>query len=370
MPKLKHALLLVHGAGRYGKFEVDSKGNKTWKPDTKGWFASATKTLEAVFDIAKAPAGKTEAFGDLFEVVEISYDRIFEQFRQDWISQAKQWEVLGPELKFLGLDQKTIQSVRKFLKSGEEDNFGWNNVLDVVLYMAPTVRAQVNAEVMKQVGAVGSALGKKYSKWSFIAHSLGTAVIHDAYPSWVGGRSVPPQGPQIVCSLSNLSRLLNGKTSGPHNKVMQPGQDPNPQSYIEGRHDLDFIAQILPFEPGWDSSIYSLYSRCVGLNDLYPGDTLNDWPKTVLDALSLPHEFSHYMYQPEVAARLWSNLLGKTTRRAEIRAAVEKSAPGKIEDALRNSLKAEVEKALKNLPAADKIVESKIIQALTDFFGG
>jgi hypothetical protein len=375
---LKHAIILVHGAGRYGKWENAPAGSPKYTPDTEGWFKRCSDTLETVCDIARTAIGSKRSFDDRFVVRTINYDKIFEEFRQAWVQQAGKWGDLGKELNVLGLGPDLTDSVRNFLLSGKEDKFGWNNALDVILYLCPTVRSHINASVVRQIGEIlagteeqPAGLGIDFERWSVICHSLGTAVFHDAYTEYAGALAVtdgrPVRGPDLMCAVSNLSRLLTGSA---YSSIMKPGRDPAPATYIECRHNLDFIAHVNRFDPQWDTDTHGLYRPCIGLNEIFVGANLEDFPESPFDALTLPHEFWHYMYQPEVAGAIWGNLLERTTARATIATAVGRAAPGRLDEELRNRVKTEFDKVIAKVGDPNKLSSTKIFQLLTDYFGG
>lgn len=383
--QLKHAVVLVHGAGRYGTWTAPAgAAGPTYKPDTSGWFKKAEDTLQAVFEIARdavhakfpTAISKTAKFADFYKVVPVNYDSIFEQYRQAWVSQAGKWPSLSTELNLLGLGKDTTAQVRKFLQSGKDDNFGWNNALDVILYLCPLVREHVNAKVMEQIStalagtaATPAGLGIDYHSWSVIGHSLGTSVMHSAYPRWAKRRQIV--GPEVFCAVSNLSRLMDVGSPGD----MRPGEGSAPQTYIECRHAFDILPNLRPFNPNWPSHHTGLYSSCVDLDDIYFGANESDYPNSAWKLIELPHEFWHYMYQPEVAGALWSNLLGMPDITgiggvsADIADAVARKAPGKPDDIARRRLKAKLDGILGKVGDPNKLDNSTIVKLITDFFG-
>jgi hypothetical protein len=393
MAKLKHAIFLIHGAGRYGKLDKPTdKSMPKYQPDTGGWFERAQKVLKDTHDIAAAAAKRTDKFKDAFEVVPIRYDHIFERYRQAWVQQAGEWSKLGKDLSILGLSATQTESVRKFLADGATDNFGWNNILDVVLFLCPTVRAAIAADVMDQISLAlagekakpkgkdkskddkppASGLGVTYDRWSVIAHSLGTAVFHESYASFLADRpGNAPIGPQVVCSLSNLAALLMDKVPGPYNHTMRPGPDPAPETYIEARHALDLIALLKPFEPNWPASEDGIYRPCVGLQDVFFGENYDDFPDSPEEAVNLPHAFWHYLYQPSVAGVLWANLFGFSLSEQKIAKAIRDNAPGKPDDFIRDQVKQKVDKILEEAKKIGDVSKSggAIVKLLTEMFG-
>lgn len=366
---LKHAIVLIHGAGRYGVWET--KNNKrVYKPDVDGWFDRVEATLRRIHEAVRKTVPYALPFDDKFEFVRINYDSIFQRFRQDWADQAKSWGKLGPEFSLFGLGKTETDSITKFLKSADSDNFGWNNALDLILYLAPTVREAVDSEVIDQLSTkLGQDTGKKFRRWSVIAHSLGTAVFHHAYPRWMKlANDKPPGGPEVVCMVSNLAQLVRFEDVDPYQSALRPGPSPSPATYVDCRHDFDLIARIAPFEPQWPPENFTANFVQRRVSKIYPGDEISEWPRTAFGAVQLPHEISHYMIQPEIVAELWGPLFEYTEDPASMRAAAAAILPKAAEDVLHYELTAVVEEQLQKIKGL--IDEKAVIQILTDYFGG
>lgn len=364
----KHVIFLVHGMGRYGTFK-DGK----YKPDQEGWFDEAEKALAEIHDkFVKDTLGEGVAFKDRFKVVRIEYDSILDRFRHDWQLQAKEWGKLG--LTGLAADLRT------FFQGNSDEAFLWTHVADVALYVAPTVRAHVQARFSKLVfeGLVEAAKEVQQEgdvlRWSVIAHSLGTAVTHDTLARLEKLADKDPTlsavwtPPRVVCMAANVARVLTDDDLGVYGNELAPTGPDKPNWYLNCNHQLDPFVRVDPFAPtagGWVAP-GSAYRDLSGLSEYYLVEEVAEWLRDGEDldkfAAVVPHGFTHYMRQPRVAAVLWPCLLGRPPFEWSpiIEPAVRKAYAADRRDAIRDAIAPELEKALAPLGSGPKTIKTTL----------
>lgn len=310
----KHILFLVHGMGSYGKFE-DGK----WVQDTDGWFKEASDALREAYDdfIKDDPdLGRGKDFDKRFAIEFVEYDFYMEGYRRDWEAQAGTWNAFP-------IDNNIANAVTEFFQGNSDEAFFWTHVADVLLYLSPLIEDAVYVRVAKQIL---EALKKYHTagsldSWSIIAHSLGTAVTSESLQRILrdidqnAELRVAAPAPQVVCMAANVSRAL-APGSAAYNAVITPTGGFGVQRYISCSHSLDPFCRIRPFkptDPAWTGSFR--YSDLNKLTDYYLLKELLDWgvDRENFDkaAAVIPHQFRHYMRQPQVVARLWPLLFGK-----------------------------------------------------------
>jgi hypothetical protein len=212
----KHVLIFIHGMGVY----VDND-----KP-TANWGEGAFASLKDQYE--KYPSLSMK-FEDVFEPVYINYDTIFHNILQNWANEADQ-------IKSHGVDVAEIALRMVHWLDGVEEtdnNFHWTHIGDVVLYrFFSLVRQWVKVSVAKQIHeALEETADGAVSRWSLIAHSLGTIVAHDALhalnassPNEFGipimDALVPK--PSVIAMIANVSKTLENNADVYDSAVYPP----------------------------------------------------------------------------------------------------------------------------------------------------
>lgn len=367
----KHLIFLVHGMGRYG--HVD--GGK-FKPDTAGWFASARAALKDNYDtFIKGGMGLGVPFEDRFEVADVVYDDVFEKIRTAWSKQAEGWKLLGLDTGFIG----KIQSV---LQQKDEDNFLWTHVADVAFYALPLTRDAVKMHVVSQMlDKLAKVIGDgPFDSWSVVAHSLGTAVVHDSllilqhraqkqFGDWLPPRS--------LCMIANVARALTNNDTTCYDEVIAPTGPGHPDYYLNANHELDPFTRIDPFRPtsgGWVAP-GSRYRDVSGLSDFLLAKELVDWAQDWSDfskfAALIPHGFTHYLRQPDVTLNLWCSVLSRPPSQfLAVKEAVRQANTAKLRDDIAADLRGELSHLVSQAEAQqEKTIGSflKILERLESF---
>lgn len=360
----RHILFLVHGMGRYG---VWADGG--YKPDPNSWFEACEKELRDNYArFIQDTVGA--AFDDLFVIRRIEYDSTLDHFRAAWETQSNDWSQLGVGKGFIG-------QIQTFFRKNSDDAFLWTHLADVALYMAPTVRAHVQAHVATEITKVlAKALrDRQFGQWSVIAHSLGTAVTHDTVSQlarltktpW-GAELGPIPAPRALVMVANVAHLLTDSASTLYADTLAPIGAGHPTYYISCAHVLDPFTRLAPFQPDWTSPRYRALSK-LGVYYLAPEviDVLRSGENHNKFGQVVPHGFKHYLRQPEVTATMWPLLLAEDPADyPDIADAVLEAYRDEERKALKAKLKPKLDDLLVHLPPADPVLEQllKLLKGL------
>lgn len=280
MPRL---VFLVHGIGVH----------------PSGWSASVQHTLDEV----SAPYAFFDGapFSSQVTFAEVAYDDVF-------VSQVSSFAMTAEGLEAFGKSSTVdVASTVSWLRQASkvEQNFFWSHCDDLLLYrFFPSIRQAVIASVRAQLGAaITNARQLGPTEVTVVAHSLGTAVAHDALESLgsqpFNGSNAFRAGTfqiQTLWMLANTSRCLQSAPPVPQSCVFPGtlGQKAYTEMYVNVRHTLDPVPAVRPFAPGshWKPSRY------------LPIDTLDH----VRD-LNV-HGFEHYLDHPLVHIPLIRRIFG------------------------------------------------------------
>ena len=155
-------LILAHGMGEYAR----------------GWSADIVDKLDSV--AAQYPAFKVgPRFSQRLTIEEIAYDAVFAKIVSGWNRDAG---ALDAWAKGAGRSLPKLVSWLRSPLPSEAKGFFWTTAIDPLLYRGfHLVRDDVRAQVTSQVAAIAKrAMQNGAAEISVLAHSLGTAVMHDS----------------------------------------------------------------------------------------------------------------------------------------------------------------------------------------------
>ncbi|NZA26525.1 hypothetical protein H0E84_09015 [Luteimonas sp. SJ-92] len=347
---MTHAIVLLHGMGKYGSVETGK-----YVPDTDGWLSQAARCLDSQFDEVVRPVlGYAASATRPYIVVPINYDSTFDRFRDAWASQAERWSELSASIDGIDLVggsgiPNLVDGLRGLFSGvGDVDNFAWTHLADVALYLAPIVRAQVEADVWVQVGdRLGDAFSRQgVTGWSLLGHSLGTLVTLDLLNKFVSDefaqRYPNVRPPRTACLLANVAQFLTRGVPNIYSTRIKPGSDRAPRSLLSFSHKFDVLAQLEPFEAPWGRGyVQDNGPADVYLSEVQIGDDdfrSIDWGGALLSIGGLPHEFSHYMKQPPVCAAFWTRILKMESRESRLQAAAAEKYAGELQAEIKHRL--------------------------------
>jgi len=225
-----HFVFLVHGMGQP-------------EPD---WSKEAQRQIVKWYDRL--------GLGDLSEryrFVPVHYNKIFERMRVAH-------DNLGDALD--GLDEDAVasaaagsQTYTLIQKYGAADGLFYTHALDVLQYrFSREVREQVHVPVRKQILDV---LEKEPGRprFSIIAHSLGTAVIHNAMQEWYNedARRLSSLPIHTLAMVANVSRVLQLPIMKVFESNIRPGMQKNGavRRYLNVCNTYDPFCHVKPFLP-------------------------------------------------------------------------------------------------------------------------
>jgi hypothetical protein len=294
----KHALVFIHGMGE----------------QKAGWHAPALQVLTDAFGTYELLKGKSLL--DFVEPVPVLYADFFTQLRQVWktdVGQIKQ--ALAQEMEAADTPQRQavndrFDSIANAIGAGT-DSFVWTHAMDVVLYRFFSLsRQRVNISVGKQITA---AADMKYSGWSVIAHSLGTAVAHNTLNALYSTELVtgqPPLKPQetrpkVLAMVANVSRVLQLPAVKVFSSLVVPGPATLGRvcdTYLNVRHLFDPFTFPQPFEPDhtWPPP------------DTFAAFQYQDIRPSNIDIKKLTdvHNLENYLMNPRVHVPIFRGILG------------------------------------------------------------
>lgn len=316
----KHILVFIHGMGVYV--------TKNGKPDNT-WAKDAVKALKEQYE--KYPSLVTP-FDDLFEPVYINYDVIFNDILTRWAEEAQ--TITGQGIEAAEVATRMVRWLDDVDKT--DKNFAWTHVGDVILYrFFNLVRQRVKVTVAKQIhdalepGAEGAV-----TRWSIIAHSLGTIVTHDvvhamnsATPNEAGIPILEAIAPRanVIAMIANVSKTLENNAPVYESVVVPPTSC---DVYLSANNKYDpFVSESLlvpeSFKP-YGHAIWDAAKNNKKFIDIEPEN---------IHELNV-HSIRNYLVNPHVHIPLLRALCG----------------PGSIPDSLAN---AAVNK-FKDIPSPDK----------------
>ena len=297
----KTILFLLHGMGRH----------------EQGWAAGTIAQLNALpAKYGYAAFESDGSFDDRVQCVPIDYDDVFARILKEWGSSTA---AIREKAAQFGVDLSTVLG---WLDKADEleNNFFWTHVVDVLLYrFFAIVTAEVRVRVRDAIAQTLNAAkgdGQLVSS-AVLAHSLGTAVAHDAL-ALLGTQPIPtPNGPSNawmtgnhafdgVYMCANVSRVLETSPKVYQSVVRPPasGAASYVDTYYNFRHALDPFAAVRPFEPiGWGKRYVATES----------GDKVLQFNV---------HDITSYLADPRVHATLYRGLFGPgAVKPAELKSA-------------------------------------------------
>lgn len=287
----KHLLFLVHGIG-------------DTKPDWSKPIQELIRALYAGYHVANVMP-----FDQYFELKEVNYNDKFDARRKQWKTASSS---VVKALDGGGMKPGAINKLTKWASEPAKDDFLNTHALDVVMYRFLSLEAeQVRTAVQKQIlTALAAQPANESSRWSVIAHSLGTSVTHDVLhqlfsPSRPAEWGALPAGlfrPNVVMMVANVSRLLENKEffgaeGDVYRSAVCPSKDPAAGAcdyFINVRHEWDPIPKPRIFRPtdDWPNIATRAQGRYIDvkINAIEQADV---------------HDFAHYLKNPKTHVPLF-----------------------------------------------------------------
>jgi len=231
-------LFVVHGMGVF---------DDTWTKPVEQQLAQIYKNYETLASVPQKSR---------FTIHPIRYDDVLTTLVKKWQTDAKAISTLAQDVS-----ASTAEALVGWLKTAGQ-GFQWTHAADVLLYRCfSDVREAVVVTVANQMVKVINADLKsgQSARWGVLAHSLGTAVAHDAlHALWTttfpGGEQFSPADVKaaFVMMVANVSRLLETDVDVLESAV-QPGKASNETrgclNFLSARHALDPFTIPRMFDP-------------------------------------------------------------------------------------------------------------------------
>jgi hypothetical protein len=329
------AILLVHGMGSHAAPTDKKRGSFGQE------FLDATNTTLRAF-----ASHKNESVTDYIDVYEFNYDAWFDKMRKEMADRAKpmaqRLDAIGSVHK-LDFGGELVTRLQAWEAQFGDDDFFHTHWLDVIFY-GTLLGAKVRVDAARHVVQLVEAYGRE--NVHVVAHSLGTALIHDTLhllyrPEADPTDEIPDLSPTnhrlaSIWMFANVSRLVNTVTrlSDPLASIVKPGGQGCANHFFNIRHKLDPFTRLARFDPQ--------------NNDTWiPGNIFATRYTPVVTELIVEantHSFPRYLQDPRVVWELLPHLLGEQLKgtKAEFDAYAEKYAKdsfagayGALEDAFK-----------------------------------
>jgi hypothetical protein len=279
---VKQVLFLIHGMGNSANAGLGKADSALWGEDVK---ERLLEDLEPFRNVNSAS----------LQVIPVLYDDVFR-------SHVERWSELADSL--VGTP---LASLTDWMRDTDSQDFLWGSIGDVVLYRAfAEVREHVLTHVARQMIRHVHRLGRTDYEYSVLAHSLGTAVAHDAIHKLAtvaidGNTSLQPPNFRFknFFALANVSRLV-WLTDGDFYRDTRvrppncglPADACAVEHYASFRHIADPVPSIVRFQrKDWDRAHF--------------------WSLELRHYRELNvHAFTHYLAHPAVSNLLFLRLFG------------------------------------------------------------
>lgn len=270
-----------------------------------GWEASVRAKLEEVAGRYGRFREQPSSLWERLELVPVGYDELFRKT-------LEQWEASGDVLGFARSHALVGAPDLSWLEplADEDKGFFWTHAADVLIYRFFRLQREANrVHVARQiVENVPQAPDRDFGRCTVLAHSLGTAVVHDSLhilatePLAGMPTGFHPLNARLrgIVMLANVSRVLQDDVvayksfvrGGPRN-----GKSSLCSSFHSFHHELDPFCIPRRFDPfaqaeGWSR----LFNAVVALNHF------RDWDV---------HGFGHYLDHPRVHVPLLNLACGE-----------------------------------------------------------
>lgn len=291
----KNQLLVLHGMGQHTA--------ESFKKEVYDSLKSAFQLYPSLRNTD--PEANTDIIG-------IGYNHIFDAQRSRMAERSKDIKVRLGDIA--GMEDHLIQSVYSEIEGIEkginDDSFFKTHLVDVLMYRFTTLGERVRIEVAEKIThAVANVMGGSQNV-HILAHSLGTAVLHDTLAKlytayWheeSKALSVRSHKLGSLHLVANTSRVLESfkKVS---ESVVKPDKLGCTTLYREYRHKYDPITWPKQFNPSDNGNWISNERWHLGFYRLIE-------PTSITSQQGHTHAIQHYIQNPLVHLNLFREVLG------------------------------------------------------------
>jgi hypothetical protein len=253
---------------------------------------------------------ETEKIEDSIDIVEFNYSQFFDDARKKMADNAtsvsKQLAAIGG----LGNIEHLVGELSALDAQLKGEAMFYTHWLDVIFYTT-LLGASVRASLAKKI----AELVAKYdgSNVHIIAHSLGTAVLHDTLHLLYRAETDPTLHIEdlklgnnklnSIWMIANVARVLHKFTglTDPYKSVVKPGDNGCCSSLANVHHEFDPFTLLAPFAPLNNGSWRGVAER--DYNDFFQDI------KTKIIVDKNTHSFTQYIEDPAVSIPMLYDLL-------------------------------------------------------------
>lgn len=233
-----HQVFLIHGMGNFAP---------NWAGPIK---AAIRQTFNAYPRVAAL------GLADRFDFVEVTYNDVFDKWRKLWRDDAQSAAAAATALN---LDSSAANQLVSLARSASGNSFFQTHVLDVALYrylrqFSEEVDQSVRTQILERLNTFPAG---QLPPWSAIAHSLGSAVLHNSlqamFTQRVGGVALgDAYMPVNLFMVANVGKVLWNKGGDFYMSKVRPH---GAQAvgfctrYANFDHALDPFTHVDPFDP-------------------------------------------------------------------------------------------------------------------------
>jgi hypothetical protein len=297
----KPIVVLIHGMGNHTAPKPTS--------NERGSFGTeCIDTFNTAFQMY--PSLQSSRIEDSVNFVEIHYNHLFDTFRNEMAENGQKFEDLlkgAGATTPLGNVPGLVQAVIGFEASLDSDDVFFTHWLDVILYKLYFGEV-VRIHVAKKLGDI---ITKNNTKdIHILAHSLGTAVIHDTLAKvyrhdYADDDEIADLAPVThklasIWQIANISRLANSllKIADPYKSLIKPGSKGVTSTMMNIHHKLDPFTLLQKFSRldngNWiPPNVYSSSYRDIETSDITQINT---------------HSITQYLHDPDVHLYLFKRL--------------------------------------------------------------
>lgn len=293
----KPVIVLLHGMGNHSAPQYSNGQLKQHGSFYDEFVTSSNLALK------RYPGRDGLTVESLADIREVHYNDIFDELREKMAKEGKKISTFMPALAggdALRAIPGFLTKLAGFESSLADDDFIYTHWLDVLFYKT-YVGAAVRARVAKELTAIFAT--SPAQQIHLVAHSLGTAVLHDTLHQLFGG-ALSPTTHKVMSTwmISNVSRLANtiAPVGDPYDSVVRPGNSGMTNYLFNVRHELDPFTWPRRFNPKNDGRWIPTTAFGRSFHNM----------KTTLITDKNTHSFAQYIQDPEVNFPMFRLILG------------------------------------------------------------
>lgn len=294
----KPTIILVHGMGN---FVAPEKKDTNQDEKLDSFYDEFITAADAA--LKRYPGREADDFVGMADIHEIHYNNIFDDIRKEMAADGKTMSQFlagaggaGAIASIPGI----ITKIAGFEASLDKNSFIYTHWLDVLFYktyLGEMIRTLAAEKISKIISDNHTS-----SNIHIIAHSLGTAVVHDTLHKLyrqeyrdnddIADLSLTTHKIKSLWMVANVSNLANSvlEVGDPYDSVVRPGDKGMTQFMFNVRHKLDPFTWPRRFKPKNDGSWIPQTSFGRYYYEM----------KTSLITNKNTHSFSQYIQDPEV----------------------------------------------------------------------